>query len=573
MYIPIAYWQPGGQGTPHMRINWFHNGAETINYYYDGVAKTTPITTINAITPVCMDATSYTNFLTQNAYPGGGAYFCTATPSGSSTCCINCYPQTGPEAWYIDVNYENNFDIDMGTYYYNYIDQKGNIINDTLTFGQTKRIISQSNPLFRKETQAGFTYGSRIAWTVISKFPGEVLAYPYKDIPALYTMTLKRATYGQPSSQQFNTYFYNSASFSNNNWVNTNTGSFRTYVSSNIGDTSSIICVNPPIESSAFSANVPNAWITSVIPVIAQYNIKSCISAATYSVNLQTSASYSVGTIIKTNSSDLPGCWSILSFTNSGSSLPNYTTTVSSTYTSCIDCNTGYLSSSIAITSSLITLYDIAYTSSYNGSGTTIYDLSGNTNNGTIANLSYWNYNTSSLVAPTLAKNTGGVNTQIDLPEINATNYTLLLSWYGQNRIFNIYGVGAPIFFDKDQDPGNNQYGISSLSNDSAVVAIIDGTNPINLNVTSSATLNKWHISQVSLSTTGTGSYCLDGITGSYTGSGGGIALQFSILGDTLNQSTVGYGSGSMFQVAAVYTSSLSTSQMLQNWNSMKVRY
>ena len=353
MYIPIAYWQPGGQGTPHMRINWFHNGAETINYYYDGVAKTTPITTINAITAVCMDATSYTNFLTQNAYPGGGAYFCTATPSGSSTCCINCYPQTGPEAWYIDVNYQNNFDTDMGTYYYNYIDQTGNIINDTLTFGQTKRIISQSNPLFRKETAAGFTYGSRIAWTVVSKFPGEVLAYPYKDIPALYTMTLKRATYGQPSSQQFNTYFYNSASVSNGFYTNSNTGSVRTYVTSNIGDTSSIICVNPPMESSAFSANVPNAWITSVTPLIGALYLTSCTTTHSLWVTLNNNNYYNTGSVLKVTNTELTNtasCWTVTNLTSSLSqSVALRNVNVSTVSSTCFTCLSGSLTSSLNV--------------------------------------------------------------------------------------------------------------------------------------------------------------------------------------------------------------------------------
>lgn len=231
------------------------------------------------------------------------------------------------------------------------------------------------------------------------------------------------------------------------------------------------------------------------------------------------------------------------------------------------------ISASVAVSQSLAALYDILYTQSYPGTGATIYDISGLNNNATIASSSYWNYNTSFIATPTLMKNTGSTDTQIDLPELSATNYTLLLSWYGRNRVFGTFGQGSPLFFDKDQDPGNNQYGMTSLSNDSVGVTIFDSTTPINLNVTSSATLDTWHVSQISLSTTGTGSYCLDGITGSYTGSGAYSALQFSILGDVLNQPTVGYGSGSMFQVAAVYTSSLSTSQMLSNYNVLKDRY
>jgi hypothetical protein len=228
------------------------------------------------------------------------------------------------------------------------------------------------------------------------------------------------------------------------------------------------------------------------------------------------------------------------------------------------------LSASVAVSQSLASLYDMQYTQSYSGIGTTVYDISGQNNNATIVSSSYWHYNTSPF--NTLMKNTGGLNTEINIPQIGATNYTLLLSWYGKNPIYSDNGIDAPLLYDKDQDPGNNQYGITAFTS-SVGVAILNGDTPLNLNVTSSAILDNWHISQISLSTTGTGSYCLDGITGSYTGSGAFSALQFSIFSNKLGDINCGFGSGSMFQVAAVYTSSLSTSQMLSNYNVLKDRY
>lgn len=298
---------------------------------------------------------------------------------------------------------------------------------------------------------------------------------------------------------------------------------------------------------------------------------KAFISTSTY-----VTASVQSATSNHINRLTITGSGVSLNLVQSGSLSP-LTASFLMTNTTYITASSQYyslpfnLSGSVSVSQSLAALYDIQYTQSYSGTGNTIYDLSGVGNNATIANTSYWYYNTSPL--NTLMKNTGGDNTQIDISEIAGTNYTLLLSWYGKNPTYSTYGSDAPLLYDRDQDPGNNQYGMTALSN-SVAATTSNGDIPLNLNVTSSATLDAWHISQISLNqTTGTGSYCLDGITGSYTGSSAASALQFSILSNRLGDSVSGFGSGSMFQVAAVYTSSLSTSQMLSNYNVLKDRY
>jgi hypothetical protein len=487
---------------------------------------------------------------------------CTSSLFIPSTCCVQTPPNTGPEAWYIDIKYVGN---DNGTFYFYYINQYGDLVNDTITFAQgTKRIVSQTAAFWIKNTEIGFT--NFLNWNLISKFPGQVIPYKYKDLPAKYIFTLKRTDPSGLGVANFNNYWYQTTGSLGLS------GSLVSRGSASVGTKLEINSYNLPLANSAIYYNPPNGEIAVYPTSSLQYNIQNCQTSLTTSVDLQSNISYSAGTVIKVNDPSLTGCWSVLGFASRSFGIADYYTTINSTYTTCTNCfqiPTG----SVAVTSSLVALYDLRYTESYPGTGSTIYDLSGKNNNATIANLSYWNYNTSSLSTAVLMKNTGSTNTQIDIPEVAGTNYTLLLSWYGQNRVFDISNQGAPLLFDKDQDPGNNQYGITSLSNDSVGAAVYNGTTPINLNVTSSATLNAWHISQISLNTNGTGSYCLDGITGSYTGSGAYSALQFSILGNVLNQPTAGYGSGSILQVAAVYTSSLSTSEMLSNYNALKNRY
>ena len=98
-------------------------------------------------------------------------------------------------------------------------------------------------------------------------------------------------------------------------------------------------------------------------------------------------------------------------------------------------------------------------------------------------------------------------------------------------------------------------------------------SNPVG-KVSGSASESDWHISQVSWNDgTNIISYCLDGITGSFSGSSGtGTTTQFEIFPSTLANG-VSVGSGSAWQVAAIYTSSLSTNDMLTNYNSIASRY
>jgi hypothetical protein len=103
---------------------------------------------------------------------------------------------------------------------------------------------------------------------------------------------------------------------------------------------------------------------------------------------------------------------------------------------------------------------------------------------------------------------------------------------------------------------------------------------PINSDVTIGTPVNNsWQVYQVSYnSITDVVNYAVNDITGTYSPGAfdfNNRNFQFNIFGGTgdFGSGVGGYGSGSMMQVAAIYTGSLSGDQMIQNWNSIKGRY
>jgi hypothetical protein len=306
-----------------------------------------------------------------------------------------------------------------------------------------------------------------------------------------------------------------------------------------------------------------------------KYTISTCDSSSSYVVTFTGSYEPATGTTFSTTTIGLENKCLTVSGLAYWTSSVNYSNVTSSVlYTNCSECEAYKL----LVTQSLFSYVDVSQTFSYPGSGSTIYDIRGN-NDATILSSSYWNYNTSSLATPVLGLNTSSSDSSsIFFPASSFTEYTLLLTWYGENPVYNAFSNDAPLLYDKDQDPGNNQFGMSAINGGTIGVAVFNGPSPINTNVSASANLNTWHVSQISLNNiNGTGSYCLDGITGSYTGSAIGGAMSnivYSIFGNELTSpADTGFTSGSMWQVAAIYTGSLSTTQMLSNYNALKNRY
>ena len=268
MYIPVTYWNSQLETTAHLNTNYaataFSGVPQSFTFAYGGVALTGTATKVSVLTPVCMDVVNSSDIIKSNVYVAGTAFFCNASFSGSSQCCISSYPNTGVEAWYIDISYGSNIG-DKGLQYYNYIDINGNIVNDSIGYGQTKRIISQCNPM-AIGSYSNF-YGMRILWTIVSKFPGQVLAYPYKGIPCDYTLTLKRDSGASPGSYFFPRVTWQNVENRNGFPVITESSSISLSLASTLNGTRIISSSMPPLDAGSNNNEYGSAfWITNVTP-------------------------------------------------------------------------------------------------------------------------------------------------------------------------------------------------------------------------------------------------------------------------------------------------------------------
>lgn len=225
----------------------------------------------------------------------------------------------------------------------------------------------------------------------------------------------------------------------------------------------------------------------------------------------------------------------------------------------------------LAVSSSIWAYYDIAFTASYSASGqTTVFDLSGNGNNGTTAGTV--NYNTADISGSVLRLGSSSNANRVDMPQLTlGEGQTWVIAWYMTSATYT-FGA-AEIFAGREPEA----YGlfIGSGTNGNRMIPVINDVNefPSFSNPTNSATSGSWHISQFSFTdSTNLWQYCFDGITGSFTLSAavatGTLTPKFNV-----DSSTRTLNSGSMMQVMALYTGSLSTQQMLDNHNSIKSRY
>ena len=227
----------------------------------------------------------------------------------------------------------------------------------------------------------------------------------------------------------------------------------------------------------------------------------------------------------------------------------------------------------LAISGSLYAYYDIAFTASYSSSGqTTVFDLSGNGNNGTTAGTV--NYDTAGISGSVLRLGASGQSNQVYMPQLTlGAEQTWVMAWYMQGASFQF---GAIEFFAGREPDAYGMFAGDS-GNGSRIIPVINDVNqfPSFSNPTNSATSGSWHISQFSFTdSTNLWSYCFDGITGSFTLS---ATVSTGTISPTWNYPSGltqrFLNSGSMMQVMALYTGSLTTQQMVDNHNSIKARY
>lgn len=482
-----------------MRANIFStSGApRSITYTYDGVSFTTSTLVNFGIIPVCLDATNNTNLEKYPNAVAGASFFCNSAISG--TIGINCYPQTGPEAWYIDVTYEGQGG-NRGTFYYNYIDQNGIIINDTISFGETKRIISQSNPLTQRSVPAAFQY--YISWAMVSRFPGQVLAYPYKDIAGEYTMTLKRAD-SDGTASIFPSFFYESMSLNNGTYTSTNSGSFSLANAAPTGIGSQLVLgtINPPMEVAGNNGRIPpSCWMT-VSPVTkTSFFLTSCLTTQSLWVSMDNYTNYNTGSVLKVSNAEListSSCWTV----NSSSLVisPSFTNvSVSGSFSNCPDC--------VNATSSFVTgaavIWDFGNYLSYAGTGNTVYDLSGNNITGSLINGPTW----SSTNGGQLSLNSGSQQYISFTTALSASCTTMAIikaketNWSNFNNAYS----GFPFF-----EQGNGGLVITpEVPNTKQVIAIVyAGGLAATLCSVTPSTIDTWRT--YSFTTNGTNSHIL----------------------------------------------------------------
>jgi len=328
MYIPLAYWNTQGDAFPTMRLNVYTtiSSPTTVKYTYEGASTTSSIPTTLDLVNICADIYNG-NQLASTPNPGliaAPAYFCSAFPSSSgitqSQCCVSSPPNTGPEAWYFDVSYPANAG-DNGPYYYNYINEFGQIVNDTISFGQVKRIIAQAAPLL--EIQLPDTYVKHINWVTVERYPGDVIPYPLKDVPTRYTIQLKRddATTGGFS---FPLISFSSLNFNANNGVYSiaNKGNISVGQAASLNATKSIDAADAPIDFNVNQNQYGNSiWIisASVLPKAA-HRLTACDTTNSIWVTMDNYQVYQTGSVLKVTNTQLTttaSCWTVTNLTSS----------------------------------------------------------------------------------------------------------------------------------------------------------------------------------------------------------------------------------------------------------------
>ena len=228
----------------------------------------------------------------------------------------------------------------------------------------------------------------------------------------------------------------------------------------------------------------------------------------------------------------------------------------------------------LAVSSSLFAYYDVAFTSSYSSQGqATIYDLSGNGNNGSVVGV--MNYDTDTVLGKVLRLGSSANSNRVDMAGVDLNDaVTFVIAWYMTSGNYQFDSI--ELFVGRDPEA----YGIfiGNGTQDSKTNLIInDGSSyPTLYTPVNSGASGSWHISQFSFNdVSNVWNYCMDGVTGSYTLaetiSSGIIDARFNFNNGSLPNRYL--NSGSMVQVMALYTGSLSTSELLQNHNSLIARY
>jgi len=339
MYNPTAYW--GQQDlTASVLANYRGAGGigNTVSYSFNGNTQSAVITAptssnnygISGYNTFCMDIktqTSAYNPLDQNAS-------ITATPFFG-----NSYSKDGKsdfstiaEAWYVKVtNTSGAGGCNPNTVQFSYIDQNGAVQLLQLASPNSTTIITQNIGWnFFNETVA--CYGRDYDVEVISKYTGNVIPYPYKNVPIRYIVN--PAT----SAGNFRYLYYQP------------TGSLGEYIPSGsfiLFDTASAITsTNFPAIYNTAMGGTANQSILALIPTGVPgaqpiYKLTNCITAQAITASFTDWSLYATNRVLSLSSSNVGGCYTINEVTTS--IIPTHTNvSVLNNYLNCTNCSNDY---------------------------------------------------------------------------------------------------------------------------------------------------------------------------------------------------------------------------------------
>ena len=267
---------------------------------------------------------------------------CTSSLSQPAQCCINTPPNTGAEARYINVRYEAASDI--GTFYYSYVNEKAEIVNDTLVFNESKNIIAQGPPIWMQQDSSVINY--RIDYTIGEKFQGNTIAYPFIDTPVDVTFQLKRTATGG-GSFDMPEFQFRQRIFKNGFPIANNSGSNAGRAASSLNGTTTLGTIGIPLpqQGNGLTAGiiVPCTWITNVSPQAkGALLLTSCTTTHSLWVTLNDYSYYQTGSVLKVNTpalSNTSSCWTVSNLTSSLSTSVAITNIeISQSYVSCGSC-------------------------------------------------------------------------------------------------------------------------------------------------------------------------------------------------------------------------------------------
>ncbi len=212
---------------------------------------------------------------------------------------------------------------------------------------------------------------------------------------------------------------------------------------------------------------------------------------------------------------------------------------------------------SIAALSNLVLYYDASNVKSFPGAGTSIYDMSGNNNTGTLTNGPLWSAANNGII--TFDGSDDYINTSF-----TPSNACTLSIWFYNNLTYNANNRG--LFSTYASASFNGMYIGTTTAISNGLRFWYNGN--ANVYITYSFLINTWH----NITVTSSGSQILIYVNGILTNTISGATTHADVLNIGRTRFDTNYWSGFVanFQV---YNTALTAAQVQQNYNAAKSRF